>query len=452
MITNTFTTLRHYIRTLFMVSLLITHVANATGTAGTSGINWDVWDDSVIRLIVSEDDYGDSPIATGTAFAINDQGDYITNHHVIAMALRGGKVAAVESLIPKRLHPARIVWASETHDLAMVHIEAWKKPALTLSNGDLLKKGQDVYSIGFPGAADRDNLTEFNVSTLKKGVLSAFKNFPLAEGGRDIKMLEHDAAVNSGNSGGPLADACGRVVGINEQKALGEIVDQGNQGVALNSAEGILFSINTVELMALLTAKHIDFRHDDGLCTDDTIAAITNANKNMTLTLMAAGVIALLSMMGFIVLYNRVKQANNGQFNTRVLSRMIRERTGNQAASGPMPSPPKQAPARQILYRLVPQRHDLGLPTLTLPTPGNYLLGRGQAADIQLVIPNQYVSGKHLLITVTPNHSVVVEDLGSTNHTHIAGVDIARGQTQTLQLGQTLRIGHDEVIYTLQRG
>ena len=467
----------------FLSSILFSSNANATGSGE---VDWEKWDDSVIRLLVVGQHGVDLSVESGTAFAINDKGDYITNHHVIATALKGGKVGAVESLEPEKIHDVKIVWESETHDLAMVHIDTWKKPALTLSDGSLLIKTQEVYSIGFPGAADRDNTAEFNVSTIKKGVFSAFKNFPLMEGGRNIKMIEHDAAVNSGNSGGPLADACGRVVGINEQKSLGEVVKQGDDSVAVNSAEGILFSINTVELMALLEQHNVQFIRDDSACTNGAAGvagAVAVSNKNSNLAMIIAGIVALLAIIGFALMYRRVQSANNGQFNTRVLSRMIRDRVGGggNSGSGGQPPPvdrrdaarsyyshdegriihrheqnpqptPAPTPQPSALYRLVPQRGDLGLPTLTLPAPGNYRLGRGQAANIQLVVPNRYVSGEHLLITVNPDHSVIVEDLGSTNRTQVAGVEVAHGQLQPLQPGQTLRIGHDEVIYTLQRG
>lgn len=447
-----------------------------TAYAETNGqVDWEKWDDSVIRVLVVGQHGLDFAVESGTAFAINDKGDYITNHHVIATALAGGKVGAVESLEPEKIHDVEIVWESEMHDLAMVHVNTWKNPGLTLSDGSLLKKGQEVFSIGFPGAADRDNPTEFNVSTLKKGVFSAFKNFSLMQGGRNIKMIEHDAPVNSGNSGGPLADACGRVVGINEQKALGEVVEQGDQGVAVNSAEGILFSINTVELMALLKEHNVDFKRDDSTCAAASVAAPDNQKM-----LSILGAIALLTLIGFAMVYRSVQRANNGQFNTRVLSRMIRDRMGggssggqrppaNQQPHGPFfdpeagrirnthlrqqaPAPaPTPAPQPLALYRLVPQRSDLGLPTLTLSTAGNYRLGRNQASNIQLVVPNQYVSSNHLLITVNPDHGVMIEDLGSMNGTRVAGVAVPRGQLQPIQPGQTLRIGHDETLYVLQK-
>lgn len=469
MLSNSLSSLRYYMR-LLLVILLTT---NTAFSVNTGEIDWEEWDNSVIRLIVRDD----SGMSSGTAFAIDNNGNYITNHHVIVSGINGGKVGAVESLEPEKIHNATIVWHSEEHDLAMVHVDTWKKPGLTLSSGDSLKKGQVVYSIGYPGAADRNNSADFNVPTIKKGIFSAFKTFQLmSPAGRNIKMLEHDASVNSGNSGGPLADTCGRVVGINEQKSLGEVIDDGSGGVAVNSAEGIQFSINTIELMALLKQHNVDFTRDDVACSSNVAGVAADSNKKSVLALAIVGALALMFIIGFILLYRRVKNSNNGKFDTRVLSRMIRDRVNGSDPTSQAPTP--DAPARSYyshddgriihrdeqrkeekltptpekplaLYCLSPHRNDLGLPTLNLSSPGNYTLGR--ANNNQLVIINQYVSSIHLQITINPDHSVVVEDLDSMNGTHVNGEKITRGDLHLIHPGQSLRVGHDDIIYSLKR-
>lgn len=435
--------------------------------------NWEQWDDSVIRLLV----IGQNSIESGTAFAINDNGDYVTNHHVIETALKGGNIEAVESLKPKKTHEVKIIWESEEFDLAVVHVETWKNNALILGQGEMLKKGQDVFTIGFPGAADR-NAAEFNVATLKKGVFSAFKHFSLKEGGRKISMIEHDASVNSGNSGGPLADACGRVVGINEQKSLGSLIRQGNT-VAVNSSEGILFSINSKELITLLKQHNTKYTFDDSKCS------LTTGNGSLSNTILILIVsLGFLVTIAFIYLYRRTQQVSpDGRFNTRVLSRMIRDRitpnihnTSHHRQDTEQPrtyfsqnrgriihrneqdneakdnSSEPAGTTIQELYRLVPQRNDIGLPILYLRTHGNYRLGRNPADNIQLVVTNQYVSSEHILITVNPDESVVVEALETTNKTKIDGQTMEVGEFRNLSIGQTISLGHDEVNYVLQRG
>jgi len=177
-----------------------------------------------------------------------------------------------------------------------------------------------------------------------------------------------------------------------------------------------------------------------------------------------AGLIALLVMMGFALMYRYFRVTNQAPFNSRILSRMIRERMSRscyklshvltfrrkeQAPQSTIDVPP---PIPKVFYRLVPQRNDCGLPTLILSKPGNYRLGRMQTDNIQLVVPSQYVSSEHLVITVNPDYSVAVENLKPTNKTHISGVEIPSGKICPIQPGQTLRLGHDEVIYSLKKG
>jgi uncharacterized membrane protein YhaH (DUF805 family) len=116
------------------------------------------------------------------------------------------------------------------------------------------------------------------------------------------------------------------------------------------------------------------------------------------------------------------------------------------------PVAPTQAYQQQAYYQLIPQRNNLGLPVISLPTPGNYRLGRTPSANVQLVVPSPHVSSEHLWITINPDYSVVVEDVGSTNGTRINGIGLPPRQLQALHVGQTLQLGHDEVAYTLQRG
>jgi len=461
--------------------------------------DWEEWDDSVIRLLTVGKNGLEFNVESGTAFAINDNGDYITNHHVIETAIKGGKLVAVESLKPEKLHEVDIVWEAKEHDLAMVHIDTWKKKGLTLSDGSLLSKGRDaVFSIGFPGAADRSNPADFNVATVKRGVFSAFKNFPLTQNGRNIKMLEHDAPVNSGNSGGPLADACGRVVGINEQKALSDLV-QNKGGVAVNIAEGILFSINTAELMALLDQHGVAYTRDDSPC----LATQTSPTNNFLYLL---AVFALLVLVAFVLLHRRIQQlAPEDKANIRTISKAIitggkstksydntdpikkelgDERGGSEDQSenfksakqprsyychdrgriihrdeqevkpeqSPSPESPPSPTHIASLYNLVPLRQDLGLPTLSLSKPGNYRLGREASLDNQLVVPNRYVSSEHIVIIVNPDHSVAIEALQTTNGTQVGKIEMMAGEIHSLSVGQVLRLGHDEVIYTLQKG
>ncbi len=149
--------------------------------------DWERLDDSVIRLMVVTD----KAKGEGTAFAINDQGIYVTNHHVIADALKGGKLVAVEQIVPQeKFHPAEVIWHSREKDLALVEVPDWKRPPLPLGDAARVKKNQQVVAIGFPGASDFGPDTPgFIEPKLKGGIYSAPNRFPLVEGGEPVPLL-----------------------------------------------------------------------------------------------------------------------------------------------------------------------------------------------------------------------------------------------------------------------
>jgi S1-C subfamily serine protease len=475
---------RALLRWIWPLSLCLLQGAFAHAASAVS--DWARLEKSVVRLVVMDKT---EPRSSGTAFAVNRDGHYVTNHHVIADALGGGAVLAVESMDPLKVHPTQVIWHSEAHDLALIRIPGWQAPPLSLSNGDKLNKGQDVYTLGFPGAADR-GVENFTVVTLKKGIFSAAKQFALIEHGPPIAMLEHDAALNSGNSGGPLLDACGRVVGVNEQKSLGSVMLKGGN-VAVDGTEGILFSISTSVLMPLLQQQGIDFKRDDGSCSPGSGPTAGWLGLLLLGLLLAAG--------GLYWTKNRPWPANVPD--GRQLSRLIRQKLFDKsaaAAPSPQPSPggrgrgmlpatptlppsvavggngalrdfhskgsyfdphrgeivhrggQADAKAQSQAWRLVPQ--SAGLPELLLAKPGLYRLGRVAASQgTALAVPSEYVSSQHLLLTLNPDWSLSVEELGSMNGTQLNGSPLRKGQIASLSPGSKLLIGHASVAYLVQK-
>lgn len=446
------------IKLFLCLSFLIGFTSN---TFASLPVVWDEWVKSVIRLEIKTQ----SGRASGTAFAINNNGNYITTHHVIEMAIKDDTVFAIEPLEPQeKRHKATIVWKSKEHNLAMVHVKDWKKKPLKISNGDFLNKGQAVYAIGFPEAANKTKKS-YTEPTIKKGILSALKEHSsLKHGENNVKTLEHDASVNSGNSGGPLADACGRVIGVNKQKELSYIK-------SINTAEGVFFSVNSIELITLLDKYKISYEKDNSKCTKETaIIGLDSLSNTILIFFIGLGFFILLA---FFYLFRKVKKASpDGRINSRVISHMIRERIGGGKTNTSQQSRPgydnklgrmvypnepeykgsKSQLARKVAYLLVPQRKDLHLPVLELKNPGNYRLGRSQNANTQLIIPNQYVSSQHAIIIVNPDMSIAIEAIESTNGTQIAGQLLPTGEIRSLSEGETIRFGHDEVIYRLHRG
>ena len=143
----------------------------------------------------------------GSGSIIDEQGDILTNYHVIANSEK-----LTVSLGTGRNYPARVVGSDPDTDLAVVRLLQQPREPLAvvpLGDSDKLIVGQKVLAIGNPFGLDR---------TLTTGVISGLQRPIRAQNGRQIEgAIQTDASINPGNSGGPLLDSHGRMIGINSQ-------------------------------------------------------------------------------------------------------------------------------------------------------------------------------------------------------------------------------------------
>jgi S1-C subfamily serine protease len=139
----------------------------------------------------------------GSGFFVDDQGTMLTNHHVVDNAHH------VEVVLPDgRETEARVVGSDAHTDLAVLRLADGDAPqGVPLSEANELRVGELVFAIGSP----------FGLSgSVTMGIVSALGRSLRAGSGRLIEnVIQTDAALNPGNSGGPLVDTRGRVVGVN---------------------------------------------------------------------------------------------------------------------------------------------------------------------------------------------------------------------------------------------
>lgn len=157
----------------------------------------------------------------GSGFIINEEGYILTNYHVIE-----GAKQLIVTLSDGRDVNAKVVNYDENQDIAMIKLsdDSIQVPAVVeLGDSDALKPGEEVLAIGTPLSKD------FN-QTLTGGLVSAVNRTVETSTGVKLNLIQTDAAINSGNSGGPLINTKGEVVGINTLKMSG-------------GAEGIGFAI-----------------------------------------------------------------------------------------------------------------------------------------------------------------------------------------------------------------
>jgi S1-C subfamily serine protease len=149
--------------------------------------------------------FGDeSSIGTGSGFVIDKQGHVLTNYHVVE-----GATSVQVTLYDGSAHEAKIVGEDASNDVAVVKINAPADRLVPVALGDSSKLvvGQKVLALGNPFGLER---------TLTTGIVSALDRSLRAKNGRMIKgIIQTDAAVNPGNSGGPLLNSRGEVIGMN---------------------------------------------------------------------------------------------------------------------------------------------------------------------------------------------------------------------------------------------
>ncbi len=172
--------------------------------------------------------------AAGSGFVISSDGYIVTNYHVIKDAT-SIKVAFVDG----QTYDAKLVGGEAENDVAVLKIEATGLHALTLGDSDSLVVGEPVYTIGNP-------LGELTWS-LTDGLVSAKDRSVTTSEGQTMNMLQTNTAINSGNSGGPLFNAYGEVVGITSAK----LSSNGDSSEA--SIEGLGFAIPINDVRSMIT-------------------------------------------------------------------------------------------------------------------------------------------------------------------------------------------------------
>jgi S1-C subfamily serine protease len=175
---------------------------------------------------------------SGSGSVIDKQGHILTNFHVVDGAER-----VEATLASGKSYPARLIGHDKTDDLAVLQVDAPAAELHPITFGDSadLKVGQRVYAVGNPFGWER---------TMTTGIISGLnRTLPSREELRTMKaLIQTDAAMNPGNSGGPLLDSTARMIGMNVAIATGR--------ARQNSGVGFAIPVNRIKRQVLELIEH----------------------------------------------------------------------------------------------------------------------------------------------------------------------------------------------------
>jgi Trypsin-like peptidase domain/FHA domain len=353
--------------------------------------------------------------STGSGFVVGaNQMSYIaTNFHVANCATAGEAQALFVFLTLTdgvRLH---VLWADKDRDLAILRAaRPLGRPAVEFADTSQVVAGAPITVIGFPGAADHVvSDADFAVPSVTRGNISRIVHCGIAA----IRCFQHSAATNPGNSGGPVFDDVGNVVGVNSLKALvtGLTLKDGQVSAErMAGVEGIAVAIDTSQLTPQLRTEGIAYATADG------------TDMNMPLILFATAMIVLAGASGILLALPSGRALLFRRDSWAMMIRNGRKATG--------------------LIRVV----EGALAGLEVPVQSGVVLGR-DPAQAQLVFPENdiSVSRRHCDIRFDRSAGLFqVRDLGSRNGTFVVSGDttprrLVKDAVERLAPGQNILIG-----------
>ena len=224
---------------------------------------------AVVRII-SETGDGTSK---ASGFVLNTDGYIATNQHAVA----GGLTVTVRQGV--RSAPADLVWQSESLDLAVLRtsLSALGTVVLALSTPEAF---DEVITVGFPEVADAIHASASEEPSVSKGhVGRTVQRGIWKNGDKELRIIQHTAAITVGNSGGPLLDTCGRVIGVNT--AGGRTIGLTVEGAQIKERTGIFWASHIAELAEKLDSAGIAYESDDEPCQSTAAVMVEDLRRKI---------------------------------------------------------------------------------------------------------------------------------------------------------------------------
>ena len=380
--------------------------------------------DGVVMLYV---DLGKGKWASGSGFLV-DKNHVVTNLHVIAGASelqisvldKNSKGDAVQ------VRRVKIIDVKPQYDLALLEVSNLNRKPLTLAYDDEVQDHTNVASIGFPGVAsdavvtsEKGAVSAATSPILREGkVLRSITSHELGNRSVEANIVQHDAAIDPGNSGGPLVNACGEVVGVNT--------------IVHVMANAVGDAVSAKHLYTLLDDNNIEYTKAAAACGADTakntaVAAPSEKKKEGLLYEMHLGqryalpfLIALLVIGGGVIW---------------MIAQSKRQAKTPQSLMAVTPT------TEQWYLQGLDAHH-----TLRFPLKGDRVQIGSAASINDYVIANDTVSRQHLNLHWDKSGWQVI-GLPTTNGTVVNGKTLGIHEVKTLCVGDVLRLGEVSLMF-----
>jgi S1-C subfamily serine protease len=348
----------------------------------------------------------------GSGFVVGRSDHVVTNWHVAACTEHGGRVGVV--LSRGEVVKANVRWHAVEKDLAVLRLEkAIDREPARFASGASVEPLDPVVAVGFPSAADdMADVDSIGVPSLTSGRVGRMVTLS------GVRLIQHEAPINPGSSGGPLFDEAGRVIGVNTLKSLAVVATltpDGRGGMAASServtlGEGIGTAVSVDELLPALDRLGIPYDVSQG--RPGAFARLWRESPLLVATLAVVGLLSLVT----------ARLALSAKGRARVQEVLTRYGTrGRPGAAGPAQrqGPAPAAPPRYLLRGVSGHYAGVEIPLGTEPVA----IGRDPAmADLVIPAGHGGVSKRHMLVSSDPRGSgFLLQDCWSRNGSFLAG-------------------------------
>ena len=392
-------------------------------------------DQSVVRVVAKDRD----GYELGSGFVVAK--DIVaTNYHVIENQ-RGIIILKKNSNgTGIKPHKATILWQSKDYDLALLEVPGLELPVISVRQ-TMPAKGSSVTTMGYPGVAD-DALkdigqTSLVESTFTQGIIGRFIEGSWAANANKQMIIQHSASVNSGNSGGPLLDPCGNVIGVNTAKALGIVQGDNLSGMTVNQSDGIFYASHIATLINAMKQQGVPFKVSTDECSTKVSTInpkvevnVTSPKKSDNAKLIGLAAAAVLLAAGALYFSLRKSTAHRESYPNHL------GRAGNVTGDQTQVVATKNFRCSFIGQDSAGNPIKLNLSEKALRQ--GVIIGRDpQECDTQ--IDDHSVSRRHAKLQFESGQ-LKIRDLQSTNGTWINGKRLGP-ESASLRMGQDIQLG-----------